>query len=539
MSSEETPSDSKSIAGESKEDGGAPPAAAAAQSPRASPDTVSTPTSSTIWDSISNTELQRHPLLQVAFRLFLENLENCLSECYRHVDSDESTDHWKELLGLPGIFGIDREMKPHVYATTRARTGIFFKGSLVENSTSLTKTLERRGVPIHDDFDVLTYIAVLQENLEHELGHLKFHIEKINDPDLLVDTPEKLRHEAGFSVQETIRRDHGEEAGNEPRKTIFLDDNPDDESDDSADEIKSLMERLQTPLFPIFEKFKEKPSNRRDQFLEEQCPEILSKESILKHMDYPVRSCGKKKRKRSPDDQGPGSSPPDDPDGPGGGNDDDDDDDGGDRDPLNPPPSTRRIGRPWQDSVRAFLPDAIQTAAQLTAVRKERNASVRVSCQSETTWGGHDPLRSRPTKGSIDVTKKPEILRQCYFVIKFCDESRNEKTIFRRDEKICVKLSVENTTPDNISIGTYPDVYFEGGGVMVQIEGMDPLRINWQRVRWLELPSHHTYTYFKILTKPRKDELVPYATPPPGDYTAKVWVDGQPIENTEAMFSVV
>lgn len=178
-------------------------------------------------------------------------------------------------------------------------------------------------------------------------------------------------------------------------------------------------------------------------------------------------------------------------------------------------------------------------AASAIAQEKRKKRQTKPTLQVETSLSGYDPLRRRPTNRSINTLDRLDVLRDCFFRITFCRQNREETAVFRQDERICLKLFVENTASDCISIATCEDTYFGRGGLSVQIEGMEPLRINWRDYRYLELAPNQTYTYFKILTKPKKDEQVAYATPPPGHYVAKVWVFGQPLQNTDTTFSVV
>ena len=499
-------------------------------------------TLTTIWDSTDSPELQQHPLLQLVFRLLKQNLDGCLSSSYRDVDTEDATDHKQVLLTLPGKFGID-DLRPDVYATTRAGVGILFNKALVESSTGYVSKITglRMGSKalqkLLGDENILTYIAILQEALEHELGHLKYHCEGVRSenkgktdfrcPEFEKTTPEKLRHEAGVTVQQRIREDNfDEDVGRADCKVLKLNSPRKDNS------------HFMIPLLrPVFEYLTERPVDRHDQFelrgdesdeegagdersLDDDVASVTKKE-LLEHMEYPsnlVRPCSKK-RKRDNSDIDFSGSPPDDS-GPSK------KDGGGEQ----PPPSSGRNCGSWLGSVEAFLPAAVRTARSVTNKFNQKKMA-----PFETDFEGDDHLANRPAKNSLF---KPQDQRRCQYKITFCDEERNSKTEFDPSDHIYVRLLVTNPTQDVISIGTPIGKNF-GCSLVIRIDGLKPGRIDFVRLRWKVLQPGSSYTFFREFTALERKESVAYHTPPPGQYTARVWVTDQSIQDSQADFSVV
>ena len=195
----------------------------------------------TIWNTMEFPLLLRHPLLQVAFQLVLQNIEGYLSASYRDAGMKNSTDHEKVLMNLPGRFAIE-ELKNETYGPTLSGVGIIFNKILVDcsthhlNSYFLGRKFTRIGEgllqALLDNPNIFTHVAILQQTLEHELGHLKYHYEGVqtvkNGQPGFGGTfekriPKKLRYEAGYAVQQRIREDHfGESASAAESKVLEL-----------------------------------------------------------------------------------------------------------------------------------------------------------------------------------------------------------------------------------------------------------------------------------------------------------------------------
>lgn len=484
-----------------------------------------------LWNTIESPELQQHPLLQVAFLLYKENLDSCLSKSYREVDTEGALDHRQVILTLPGRFGIGDDMGPEVYGVTRPHTGIVFNKALVDYSTEYVFMRGQDAInALHEDMNVLTYIALLQETLEHELGHWKFHCEGVKSPNgtnpdygLAKITPKRLRYEAGYAVQQRIREDNFDESAESiDCKIIDLSDHFPDNS------------HLRAPLQPVFEYLSESPKHRLDQFElrgdetdsdeshseEEAGPLILTKAELLKHMEYPSKkSFCDKKRKR--DDAGD-SFGPDPYDGSEGG--------GFGKPPPEPPSSDRSCG-PWIESVRSFLPAAVRQAHQI----KAKSNSKKRSRTNETDTEGNDHLLSRPKKNSL---YKPSEWLRCRFQVSFCDENRNSKTNFAPNDLVYVRLRVTNPTQDCISVGINGGRTLGVSSFELRIDGSKPGRMDCGRPLWKTLGPSQSFTFFRLFTKPVRDHSVPYSTPLPGHHTAAVWVSDEMMEGSQASFRV-
>jgi len=128
-------------------------------------------------DSMHSPKLQEHPLLQVAFMMTKQNLEDCMFSGTCHHDTDYS------LLHLPLSFGLAK-LPPSIYATTHAYE-ILLNSTLVENSTQYVgafghlRQASSNSRCALEDMNLLAYIAILQESLEYELGHLKHHSQAV------------------------------------------------------------------------------------------------------------------------------------------------------------------------------------------------------------------------------------------------------------------------------------------------------------------------------------------------------------------------
>lgn len=162
-----------------------------------------------LWNSAET--LAIHPILYHAVMQVKRKIgAGTLSNSYRIVDHPD-TDHRTILLSLRGSFKVqdfttldDVNIYTYAYADSQ---GIGFNLQLVRASTlycqqhpSLEEAL--------NTFNGMSYSAVLQESLEHELGHLKNHAELMNG--CWTNKPEgpPLHAEAGFMVNERIRVDN-------------------------------------------------------------------------------------------------------------------------------------------------------------------------------------------------------------------------------------------------------------------------------------------------------------------------------------------
>lgn len=235
----------------------------------------------------------------------------------------------------------------------------------------------------------------------------------------------------------------------------------------------------------------------------------MTQDELLEYMNYPQACPSRKKRKRRDDPsdtdgggQGKGSPPPP-------------PDEGGD---SSGPSSGGRGPGPWQASLQRFLPAAMKAANM---------PQQQFLLQHETDRNGRDPLMPgvRPKYG--DLQGPEALMKHCEFELKLCDEKRQEKSEFSSLECICVKLTVRNTSDYTISVLIGSGQYFASGGLHVQIDDQKPgWRYNNKLSKLRLLPSN-SYTFFRTFTKPEKTNCeVAYATPPSGQYTARVWLHG-------------
>jgi hypothetical protein len=137
-----------------------------------------------IWDTPIS--LDEHSSLK-------ENIENGLSYSYRNVDSSIHMDHKSALLSLPGVFGLqDMGKNSVVLAKCIAGVGIVLNKTLVEKSTAYANSManEPGGIAeLYQDLNIIRYIAIMQETLEHELGHWKFHCDGVKAPGYVLLLP--------------------------------------------------------------------------------------------------------------------------------------------------------------------------------------------------------------------------------------------------------------------------------------------------------------------------------------------------------------
>ena len=71
------------------------------------------------------------------------------------------------------------------------------------------------------------------------------------------------------------------------------------------------------------------------------------------------------------------------------------------------------------------------------------------------------------------------------------------------------------------------------------IDGLKPGRVDYVKMNYKVLQPGTNYTFFREFTAPERNQYIAYCTPPPGQYTAKVWVAGQSIQDSQSSFSIV
>lgn len=180
-----------------------------------------------IFDTISN--LNENPLLRVAAEMALENFRLCLSKSYKSTTAD----HLASILSLKGSFHVDEDDEyPDSYATSgvsndKTKRGIFFNKAIAIRALSIARDYKQQGSSIDEmmnDIDVVGLIATMQQVVEHEIGHIKYHQEGINDLKWEIRTPAKasehffrdtplgdegpLDGEAGYATQRQIGEDN-------------------------------------------------------------------------------------------------------------------------------------------------------------------------------------------------------------------------------------------------------------------------------------------------------------------------------------------
>ena len=462
-------------------------------------------TEPTIWHNTE--EIKKHPLVHTAVMLAKEGIDFCNLKSYGTLDSQNSQDHKKVLLSLPGKFTVgnvkpevkeDDETDPFaVFATSRPGVGIVFNEELANVSTNAAKGAWKRkkfNKEMVDDQNILNFIAMFQETIEHELGHMKYHHEGVKDdnggktdPEHMVRSPQRIRFEAGFEAQKNIR------INNFPKEDI--------------ESIRcKVLDKVQIDGHTLdlrFAFFSHRPTKNFLQWDEDSdCEDIIVEfDDLLEHMDYP-RACGGKKRKREDGDFF--SDPPDDEPSTDRGGDGDGDEDSN-------PPSFQRNGRSWIESVKEFLPIAMN-AFESTIEKKKP--------QFETSSNWKDPLLRRVVRRQVEG----QSFEKCDIKLMTCDKDRKKKTRFHPQDDIYVKLSIHNGSERDVMIMIAPGPFFGRDGLEVEIKGATagPLVLSYDAFG-LKIPPSESYTIFRILTKPdaRKRD-VGYATPPIGHYTAAV-----------------
>ena len=171
-----------------------------------------------IWDSVDTfrdiSVIFHDALVKVKKKIAGGNL----AASYAIADTVGTDNHRNVLLDLPGTIQLadfrirGRNFRRDSYAFTD-ESGITFNLNLVMASQDFytDEELDFDSVDAAlQHLDGLSYSAVFQETMEHELAHLKNHCQKMNDPDVMIPTQEgsPLYGESGFSVQRAIRHDH-------------------------------------------------------------------------------------------------------------------------------------------------------------------------------------------------------------------------------------------------------------------------------------------------------------------------------------------
>ena len=175
---------------------------------------TNTPTRTTvpvIWESVS--DFANMVIFHDACMKVKAKIEHgTLAGSYDIADRD-GTAHRDILLTLKGKFTLEDFPGDQVHDYAQAHAGgISFNKTLV--MASQTYYAGRGFGSVDDalnDLEGLSYSAVFQETLEHELAHLKNHNEKMADPGILqITQPDSpLYRESGYSVQRKIRTDNG------------------------------------------------------------------------------------------------------------------------------------------------------------------------------------------------------------------------------------------------------------------------------------------------------------------------------------------
>lgn len=468
-----------------------------------------------IWDTIDN--VAEHPCVVVAVKGFMAKLDLCVSKSYVIVDNEDETDHKAALLRLPGKFYI---MPTDGYAVSIGEddgdgdpVGIAFNEELVVASTNAVADFSGNPDDMVNDHRIMTFIAVLEESLEHELelGHSKLHNEGMVDPDdagkkdcaFKKNTPEKLRHEAGYATNQQIRADNfPNEARDNTCALIEL--NP--------KRKRNLFEGALNPYLVRLPESKKKEDPRLFSG-----STTLTLEEIAQHMDYP----------KDPEQRGgtpcQSSGRPFSESNEDGGDDKDDDDDAGAGGPPDeprrkrqkpdgppPPPSGAGGGSGWLDRVASLLPDAVKNAKKATAKR--------LSKITETPCSGDE---ERLTHADLGVDED-DLMEQCDVNVKFCNKDRELQETFLSSEDVCVLLKVTNTSQKDVVVPITRETFFGRNGMKMEILGMKRGRVTPVRAFHLPLRPGEHYTFFRVLTKAAAKSKTGYGTPGEGVYKAKV-----------------
>ena len=438
-----------------------------------------------------------------------EGINFCNSKSYDALDSQNSQDHKKVLLSLPGKFTVGK-VKPKpvkgrplkddpfaVYAACRPGVGIVFNEELAKASThaaKYAKKFQRPNKSMDNNQNVLNFIAFWQETIEHELGHMKYHREGVkddnsgkSDPEQKVQSPQRIRFEAGYEAQKNIR------INNFPKEDIKS----------MRCKVLEILE-IDSPGLDLRFAYLSESVEPGGEIQFEALDEIpVDLDELLEHMDYPSKSaCGGKKRKR--EEGNFFSNPPDDEPSTDRGGDGDGDEDSN-------PPSFQRNGRSWIDSVKEFLPIAMN-AFEATIEEKKP--------QFETSSNWEDPLVRCVVRRQVEG----QSFKKCDIKLMTCDKDQKKKTRFCPQDDIYVKLSIHNRSERDVMIMIAPGPFFGKRGLQVEIKGAtaEP-PVCWYNPCGLKIPPSESYTIFRILTKPDASERdVGYATPPIGHYTAAV-----------------
>ena len=155
----------------------------------------------TIWDTMDALAAD-HPPLGEALRRVKRKIQRYLCQSYSIVDPpDDDEDHAAALLNLKGSFAVATDPdQPFAYGYTNS-AGVFLNAELVSASDGLYGGFENMENYL-SDLNGLTYVSILEETIEHELGHLKNHQRLMDNPTFsqttLAESP--LKGESGYAV---------------------------------------------------------------------------------------------------------------------------------------------------------------------------------------------------------------------------------------------------------------------------------------------------------------------------------------------------
>ena len=351
--------------------------------------------------------------------------------------------------------------------------GIRFNHALVAASSTQYKSA---GL---DDPTTKQYLALLEEVTEHELAHLKMHMEKCggNFSEEGPGTPDgpPWNSESGYAVQKKIR---GRAKPGETRASIL------EVSEACAD--RNFAPPLGLHLAPL--------ANFNDEETDVTVEEReLAPEELQLHMTYPT-DCPTDKQKL-----------------PATGN------------------TANKRAKAVDEASGDSKPAAGDSGSSRTAPTDQ---------SSGPPSGGQNDEQSCTDKNGKDRDERQlsNIIRDyhgrtgqfCEVKVVFCDKERNERSTFRPSENIYTLITFKNPTQDDAYVKVAKFTFQRGVGIFMAIDGCTMLNSGCSygsRIPIIRIPPGEEYTVFRLMSaaKGQFRSKVRLRTPEqPGNYVARV-----------------
>lgn len=431
-----------------------------------------------IWDSEHALE-HVHPLYFRALQNVKIKINNCLSRAYAIADKDDTTNHKDVLLHqLHGTFST-MNMDVEIYGRT-TEAGIFINETLAQASTAYIQGNQQ------SELETASYLALLEETIEHELAHLKYHQERVDDPQIVSNTPPDPPYngECGFAVCLKIR----ERSATQDLKTLEV---------SEACLERNYAPPLELSLFSLAETLDVDLDIGDEDDEDDDGESSLTLDEIRAHMEYPT-DC--KSKRPHPPSQGP-------------------------VDQKRPKSGDNSDGnRDDSDTKQAHNDDNRHDDAKQQS-HDAKHAKHRQTC---TDSQGNDRTDSRKKFNNKSH-------RNCIVTnVVFCNENRQIMSSFSPNATVYTLVSLQNQSEDESAFLHCGNKEFSRIGLFLQIQGI-PLRgtpccYGSSSRPFVELKPGETYTFFRVMMKPVSWKKPGFLATPeqPGKYVVTAKYSGNP-----------